>query len=137
MDLSLGRNSSIYDYKTACNAPAQSDNTIPSTDKPKVVKPEICPGQRLAQSHLVWHVQPAANCQPRYCWEDSQSKLPKRKKKCDHKNWARHEGLHLCMRDRNLYCNMVIPGEPNVLTGSFPSVCMATPLCKWQDILIP
>ena len=26
------------------------------------------------------------------------------------------------MRDRNLWCNMVVPSEPNVLTGSGPSV---------------
>ena len=52
MELPLGRNSTIYDYKTACNAPAKSDNRIRSTDNPKVAEPQICPGQRAGQSHL-------------------------------------------------------------------------------------
>ena len=52
MDLPLGRNTSTYDYKTACNAPAQLYNTIRSTVEPKVSVLQICPGQRAGQSHL-------------------------------------------------------------------------------------
>ena len=74
VDMPLGRNSSIYDYKTACNASVQATKRIRSTDKPKVAKPHICPGQRAGQARQRQYLQLAVNRQPGYRWENSQSK---------------------------------------------------------------
>ena len=52
MDMPLGRNSSIYIYKTTCNAIVPEDRQILSTGKPKVANTQIVMGQRAGQSHL-------------------------------------------------------------------------------------
>ena len=51
MDMSLGRNSSIYIYKTTCNARAPEIRQILSTGKPKVANTQIVTGQHPGQSH--------------------------------------------------------------------------------------
>ena len=72
MDMPLGRNSSIYIYKTTCNARAPEIRQILSTGKPKVANTQIVMGQHPGQSHQRrYYVQPAVNCQPSYCWGDS------------------------------------------------------------------
>ena len=59
----LGINSSIYEYKIACNARVQSINGIRSTNKSKIKKTHICPGQRAGQSHLRrYYSSPEAQC---------------------------------------------------------------------------
>ena len=45
----LGRNSSIYDHKTTCNAPVKTNNTITSTFNPKVSLPRMHTGKRANQ----------------------------------------------------------------------------------------
>ena len=69
MDMPLGRNSSIYIYKTTCNARAPEIEQILSTRKPKVDNTQIVTGQHPGQSHQRrYYVQPAVNCQPSCCW---------------------------------------------------------------------
>ena len=85
-DMPLGRNSSIYIYKTTCKARVPRNRQILSTGKPKVANTQIVTGQHPGQSHQrryyssaeaqcsscsTSYLQPAVNCQPSFCWEDS------------------------------------------------------------------
>ena len=66
MDMPLGRNSSVYIYKTTCNARAPETRQILSTGKPKVADTHIVLGQHPAQSHQRRYLQLAVNRQPGY-----------------------------------------------------------------------
>ena len=50
-DMPLGRNSSIYIYKTTCKATVSETRQILSTGKPKVANTQIVTGQHPGQSH--------------------------------------------------------------------------------------
>ena len=73
MDMPLGRNSSIYIYKTTCNAGVPEIRQILSTGKPKVANTQIVTGQHPGQSHQRWYLQLAVNRQPGYRQGNSQS----------------------------------------------------------------
>ena len=126
--MSLGTNSNTCDDKTPCNASAKTNNAIPSTDKSKIAKPHICPGQRAGQSHVRRYYSltksQCSGCSTTYVWA--------RRRQFGHVEWLqmvrstllqgtsfRNQGLLEQQGERRLFMTFpIVKSYPNGVSSS-------------------